>query len=84
MKITETIERECCEERDLKPYGGKTIMCPSGKTDNCYFSYCSHCGQLWFVPPSHRCRIEVLIEDWQESQHNVPIGCQKQKSELLF
>lgn len=36
MKVTETIERNCCEMRDLKPYLGfaKNLR------------FCIHCGKL--------------------------------------
>jgi hypothetical protein len=37
MKIKETIERECCERKDLKP----TIAY------NKKWQFCVHCGQLW-------------------------------------
>jgi hypothetical protein len=38
MKITETIERNCCEQKDLKPYLGNKAL---------KLLYCVHCGQLW-------------------------------------
>lgn len=37
MKITETIERECCQPQDLKPY--------LGKADSKGVKFCVHCGQ---------------------------------------
>jgi len=40
MLIKETVERECCQEKDLKKYKG---CLPN--SDNCFF--CIHCGQLW-------------------------------------
>ncbi len=44
MKITETIERECCDERkgDLQPYMGAAEF--DGKRA---FFFCIHCGQVW-------------------------------------
>lgn len=43
MKISETIERECCQTRDLRKYQGlvDTIV----KTFKPEF--CIHCGQIW-------------------------------------
>jgi NADH pyrophosphatase NudC (nudix superfamily) len=39
MKITETIERECCDpEKDLKQVDVQNF-------ENC--SFCIHCGQWW-------------------------------------
>lgn len=43
MKITETIERECCQRQDLKPYRG--VMHESLKR-HCP-KFCVHCGQVW-------------------------------------
>lgn len=40
MKIIETIERECCELRDLEPYRG----CIRDISD---IRFCKHCGELW-------------------------------------
>ena len=42
MKITETIERECCQPRDLKPYLGKV----SFNRDQWRPQFCVHCGQI--------------------------------------
>lgn len=39
MKITEKIERECCQKRDLK-----TVE------NNPKLAFCVHCGQLWRYP----------------------------------
>lgn len=44
MKITETIERECCQPGDLEQYKAaypKKYPLPGG------LSYCRHCGQWW-------------------------------------
>ena len=44
VMVTETIERECCDEnKDLVPYKGKPIneIMPS--------RFCKHCGQLFKV-----------------------------------
>lgn len=54
MKITETIERECCDERlgDLRPYRGSAVR----KVDKSVvpemdsrgiFKFCVHCGQIY-------------------------------------
>jgi len=43
MKIKETIERDCCQEQDLKKYlalGHNKI--PGGDPQ-----FCIHCGQVW-------------------------------------
>ncbi len=47
MKITETIERECCDERkgDLKQYRGDPKSTTSLARDKMLF--CVHCGQIW-------------------------------------
>ncbi len=42
MKITETIERECCHpQHDLKLYQGIAIK---GERNP---KFCVHCGQIW-------------------------------------
>jgi hypothetical protein len=41
MKITETIERECCDFRhDIKPYKGVV-------KSNAKYKFCVHCGQIF-------------------------------------
>ena len=46
MKITETVERECCSWRtDLKIYRGRPILGYTEKVNRLRF--CVHCGQLW-------------------------------------
>jgi len=43
MKITERIERDCCDLRmDLKPYKGIV-----GDQDRSEYRFCVHCGQIW-------------------------------------
>jgi hypothetical protein len=44
MKIKETTERDCCEQRDLKPYNG--TQSPDRRTVLAQY-FCVHCGQLW-------------------------------------
>jgi hypothetical protein len=45
MKITETIERDCCARIDLKPYLGlSTIQVRDGRAR---LLFCIHCGQIW-------------------------------------
>jgi DNA-directed RNA polymerase subunit M/transcription elongation factor TFIIS len=46
MKISETVERECCHcQHDLKTYRGK----PIGDLGESFgkIRFCVHCGQLW-------------------------------------
>lgn len=45
MKITETIERECCAPGDLKQYQG-LMKCPGHRPK---FRFCTYCGQLWML-----------------------------------
>lgn len=42
MKIKETIERECCQEKDLRAYAGIRV-----EGDATGLQTCCHCGQLW-------------------------------------
>lgn len=49
MQISETIERECCQRQDLKPYKGLVdetgedyIMIKTHKP-----VFCKYCGQVW-------------------------------------
>lgn len=41
IKITETIERDCCEQVDLKEFKGRSCHV------NEKFYFCKHCGQYW-------------------------------------
>ena len=43
MKIKETVERDCCQEQDLKKY------CGLFKDQLKMFSpkFCTYCGQVW-------------------------------------
>lgn len=44
MMITVTETRDCCQERDLKPYRGeRQSPLPTTSGD---FKFCRHCGQL--------------------------------------
>lgn len=45
MKIKETIERNCCEHRDLKPYRGLMSPMLEKYVKDLYF--CVHCGKVW-------------------------------------
>jgi hypothetical protein len=45
MKITETIERDCCQHSDRRVFRGR-ITDPSLKDQKLWF--CVHCGQLWW------------------------------------
>jgi hypothetical protein len=51
MKITETIERECCKwPDDLKDYFGKRPEgFPSAGGSKGKIWFCKHCGQLWHM-----------------------------------
>ena len=42
MKIKETVERECCQRADLKPFLGR--MAKFSEADKPMF--CKHCGQI--------------------------------------
>ena len=44
MKITETIERECCHPDDLVKYQGVSGIPAVLKP-----KFCKHCGQLWIL-----------------------------------
>lgn len=43
MKITETIERDCCQFADLKPYKGQVEKGSKERSRK----FCVHCGQQW-------------------------------------
>lgn len=45
MKIKETVERECCEIKDLKLYNGK--LPPDIKLNEKIW-FCPYCGQFWY------------------------------------
>lgn len=45
MKIKETIERECCQAADMKPYRGLV----GRGLSLCNPRVCVHCGQVWFT-----------------------------------
>lgn len=42
MKISETVERDCCQQRDFKPVEGTKII---GRIPSLVF--CQHCGHYW-------------------------------------
>lgn len=44
VKVVETINRWCCEPKDLKPYKG--AVADDGTLQ--HWSFCQHCGQVWF------------------------------------
>jgi len=47
MKITVSETRECCQERDLKPYLGDSLPAhPAIWPQRPHFRFCQHCGQL--------------------------------------
>jgi len=45
MKITETVDRECCQRQDMKPYNGKI----GAEVKRFRPRFCVHCGQVWIV-----------------------------------
>jgi hypothetical protein len=46
MKITETVERDCCATKDLRPYSG--MVCSKSRENTCSpLLFCKHCGQVW-------------------------------------
>ena len=45
MKITETIERECCQPQDMRPYKGDCT--DKNWMRNIKPLFCIHCGQIW-------------------------------------
>ena len=45
MLIKETVERNCCEERDMVQYRGRVPKLDHDQMLNSAF--CKHCGQLW-------------------------------------
>ena len=46
MKITETIERECCSHEDRRPYKGPVIRDLPGSVPQPEF-FCVNCGAWW-------------------------------------
>lgn len=46
IKIKETVERNCCESKDLKKYTGEDEQVYKAKGYGELFC-CSYCGQLW-------------------------------------
>jgi len=44
MKIKETLERDCCEVRDMKKYRGEQ----ASESHYLGLKFCQHCGQLWY------------------------------------
>lgn len=68
MKITETIERQCCDfQKDLKAYKG---IPSKGLKNFMVYSplFCIHCGQIWV---NYRCTGEMdsgyekAYPDWE-------------------
>ena len=47
MQITETIKRECCERRDLRPYKGACAHPGDDGEARAMLFFCIHCGQAW-------------------------------------
>ena len=67
MKISETIERDCCQYSDLKEYCGEYTASVRD------FKFCQYCGQLWTTEQeqdpsgnrSNAVQIKVVITDWK-------------------
>ena len=47
MKITETIERSCCQKKDLLKYNG-ILRLEHANINRLLFKFCIHCGQIWY------------------------------------
>lgn len=65
MKITETVERQCCDPRkDLETIRGH----PRGRI----FLFCKHCGRHWedhgSLTPEGNGGIVALAWPWEESK----------------
>ncbi len=45
MKIKQTIERDCCQSEDLKPYLG---ICKNNNIKLLKPKFCIYCGQVWY------------------------------------
>ena len=49
MKITETIERDCCTPTDLRCYSGPVLPGFTAEyAKKVRLSFCTYCGSLWF------------------------------------
>lgn len=66
MKITETVERECCQPQDLLLYGAgypRSHPLPDG------LLFCKHCGGWWvrLHPPSEKAPrlVPVVVVGWE-------------------
>jgi len=64
MKIKETIERECCEGKDLVPM-------PDQPTPKRIYFFCKYCGRHWRdngpLEPNGGGGIEAIKSPWMEN-----------------
>lgn len=72
VKIKETIERDCCQSKDLKTCHTQMKPAPGGKGT---VTFCTHCGQLWIwdrlpgdMDSNHH---RVLITGWKTEGRSV-------------
>ena len=62
MKITETIERNCCQPQDLVPYrAAYSRSHPLSET----LHFCRHCGQWWVQPSLCGLYQRVTVTDYR-------------------
>ena len=64
MKIKETVERECCNDNDLKPYKGRSEDIQEKEKT----MFCQYCGQVWVCTRQMNpagsmdpCRVPVIL-----------------------
>ena len=63
MQIKETIERQCCQSKDLKPYLGQSLDDQVRRTFKPQF--CVYCGQIWGHTREHNgIDYDTVLEKW--------------------
>ena len=60
VEIVETIKRQCCAEKDRKPYRGETQY-----PHRIRIEFCSHCGQIWVKDRNEFDGVESYC-DWRK------------------
>jgi len=64
VKIRQTVERDCCEPQDIKPYRGETESHSSVT-----YGFCTHCGQ----PHRHAWYTDAAgSRDWRWEKVKLP------------
>ncbi len=58
IKVTETIERDCCQVGDLRIYYGRKVEDIPGHM----IRFCGHCGQMWAMHRGDGCMEAQLTE----------------------